>query len=117
MPFVVAATYRVKEGEEGKVGEILQLMTPLSRQEPGCLLYQAHNSTSMKLPTRRTWRPSIFSGTSGMRRSQSSRAASVRSILRSNSYGFAFLKSNLYPRVETHREDFLGVSVSLWLCG
>ena len=44
MPFVVAATYRVKEGEEGKVGEILQLMTPLSRQEPGCLLYQAHKS-------------------------------------------------------------------------
>src|SRR5207249_9575691 len=44
MPFVVAATYRVKEGEEGKVAEIMQLMTPLSRQEPGCLLYQAHKS-------------------------------------------------------------------------
>ena len=44
MAYVVAATYRVKPGEEEKVKEILERMAPLSRQEPGCLFYQAHRS-------------------------------------------------------------------------
>lgn len=44
MPYVVAATYRCKEGEEEVVREILEAMAPLSRQEPGCLFYQAHRS-------------------------------------------------------------------------
>lgn len=44
MAYVVAATYRTKEGEEDKVLEILQIMEPLSREEPGCLFYQAHRS-------------------------------------------------------------------------
>ena len=44
MAYVVAATYRVKPGEEEKVKEILERMAPLSRKEPGCLFYQAHRS-------------------------------------------------------------------------
>lgn len=44
MAYVVAATYRAKEGEEEKIREILEIMAPLSRAEPGCLLYQAHRS-------------------------------------------------------------------------
>lgn len=45
MAYVVAATYRVKSGEEDKIREILEIMTPLSRAEPGCLFYQTHRST------------------------------------------------------------------------
>jgi quinol monooxygenase YgiN len=44
MAFVVAATYRCKEGEENTLHEILQTMGPPSRQEAGCLYYQAHRS-------------------------------------------------------------------------
>jgi quinol monooxygenase YgiN len=44
MAYVVAATYRVKPGEEEKVREVLEIMAPLSRKEPGCLFYQAHRS-------------------------------------------------------------------------
>jgi quinol monooxygenase YgiN len=44
MAFVVAATYRCKEGEEEKIRETLETMAPLSRGEPGCLFYQAHRS-------------------------------------------------------------------------
>jgi quinol monooxygenase YgiN len=44
MAYVVAATYRCKPGEEEKVREVLETMAPLSRQEPGCLFYQAHRS-------------------------------------------------------------------------
>jgi quinol monooxygenase YgiN len=44
MAYVVAATYRCKEGEEDAIHEILQTMGPPSRQEPGCLFYQAHRS-------------------------------------------------------------------------
>jgi quinol monooxygenase YgiN len=44
MPYVVAATYHVRAGEEERVAEILRTMTPLSRKEPGCLFYQAHRS-------------------------------------------------------------------------
>jgi quinol monooxygenase YgiN len=44
MAYVVAATYRVKPGEEEKVREVLETMAPLSRKEPGCIFYQAHRS-------------------------------------------------------------------------
>jgi quinol monooxygenase YgiN len=44
MAYVVAATYRCKEGEEDTIREILETMGPPSRQEPGCLFYQAHRS-------------------------------------------------------------------------
>jgi quinol monooxygenase YgiN len=44
MAYVVAATYRCKEGEDDKIAEILEIMGPLSRQEPDCLFYQAHRS-------------------------------------------------------------------------
>jgi quinol monooxygenase YgiN len=42
--FVVAATYTAREGEEETIAAILATMTPLSRAEPKCLLYQAHRS-------------------------------------------------------------------------
>ena len=44
MAYVVAATYRSKEGEEEKIREILEMTVPLSRSEPGCLMFQAHRS-------------------------------------------------------------------------
>lgn len=44
MTYVVTATWRAREGEEERVREILQLLTPLCRAEPGCRQYQAHRS-------------------------------------------------------------------------
>jgi quinol monooxygenase YgiN len=44
MAYIVAATYRAKEGEEEKVREVLETMAPLSRAEPACRFYQAHRS-------------------------------------------------------------------------
>jgi quinol monooxygenase YgiN len=44
MAYVVAATYRCKQGEEERIRELLELMGPPSRQEPACLFYQAHRS-------------------------------------------------------------------------
>lgn len=44
MAYVVAATYRAKEGEEERISEILELMAAPSRAEPGCRFYQAHRS-------------------------------------------------------------------------
>ena len=44
MAYVVAATYRAREGEEEKILEALEAMAPLSRAEPGCRFYQAHRS-------------------------------------------------------------------------
>ena len=44
MAYVVAAKWRANEGEEEKIREIIEIMTPLSREEPGCLFYQAHRS-------------------------------------------------------------------------
>lgn len=44
MAYIVAATYRAKEGEEEKVREVLEAMAPLSRAEPACRFYQAHRS-------------------------------------------------------------------------
>ena len=44
MAYVVAATWRAKEGEEDRIRQILEIMTPLSRAEQECLLYQSHRS-------------------------------------------------------------------------
>jgi quinol monooxygenase YgiN len=41
MAFVVAATWKAKEGEEGRVEEVIRTMTPLSRGEEANLFYQA----------------------------------------------------------------------------
>jgi quinol monooxygenase YgiN len=45
MAFVVAATWKARSGEEGRIREIIAAMTPLSRGEPGNLHYQAQVST------------------------------------------------------------------------
>lgn len=44
MAYVIAATWTARDGEEEKLREIIETMTPLSRAEPGCLFYQAHRS-------------------------------------------------------------------------
>ncbi|OIR04149.1 autoinducer-2 (AI-2) modifying protein LsrG [mine drainage metagenome] len=45
MAFVVAATWKAKPGEEERIREVIRLMTPLSRKEPGNLSYQAQVSS------------------------------------------------------------------------
>jgi quinol monooxygenase YgiN len=45
MAFVVAATWKAKAGEEGRIVDVIKTMTPLSRAEPKCLFYQAQVST------------------------------------------------------------------------
>lgn len=45
MAFVVAATWKAKPGEEERIREVIRLMTPLSRKEPGNLYYQAQVSS------------------------------------------------------------------------
>jgi quinol monooxygenase YgiN len=42
--FVLIARYVVRPGEEDAVEAALRAMTPLSRAEPGCLVYQAHRA-------------------------------------------------------------------------
>jgi quinol monooxygenase YgiN len=44
MAYVVAAIWRAKEGQADTILQVIEKMTPLSRQEPGCLFYQAHRS-------------------------------------------------------------------------
>ena len=44
MAYVVAATWHAKPGEQDRIREILGIMTPLTRDEPGCLMYVAHHS-------------------------------------------------------------------------
>jgi quinol monooxygenase YgiN len=44
MAFVVAATWKAKEGEEGRVEDVIRTMTPLSRAEDANLFYQAQVS-------------------------------------------------------------------------
>ncbi|MBB5786947.1 putative quinol monooxygenase [Jiangella mangrovi] len=44
MAFVVAAVWKAKPGEEGRVREVIETMTPLSRAEDACLYYQAQVS-------------------------------------------------------------------------
>ncbi len=44
MAYVVCAKCTAKEGESDKVAEAIRELAPLSRQEPGVLLYQPHRS-------------------------------------------------------------------------
>ncbi len=44
MTYVVQAVWTARDGEESAVADIIRLITPLSRQEPGNLAYQAHVS-------------------------------------------------------------------------
>jgi quinol monooxygenase YgiN len=44
MAYVVAAIWTAKEGQEDTIAEVIRVMTPLSREEPGCLFYQAQRS-------------------------------------------------------------------------
>jgi quinol monooxygenase YgiN len=44
MAFVVAAIWKAKAGEEGRILDVIKTMTPLSRAEPKCLFYQAQVS-------------------------------------------------------------------------
>lgn len=44
MAYVVAALWRAKKGQEETIARVIEKMTPLSRQEPGCLYYQAQRS-------------------------------------------------------------------------
>lgn len=44
MAYVVCAKWTAKEGEAEKVAEAIRKLAPLSRQEPGILLYQPHRS-------------------------------------------------------------------------
>jgi quinol monooxygenase YgiN len=44
MAFVVAAIWTAEEGQAEVVLDVIEKMTPLSRQEPDCLHYQAHRS-------------------------------------------------------------------------
>ena len=44
MAYVVAAFWRAKEGEEAAVERALQALSVASRQEPGCLSYQAQRA-------------------------------------------------------------------------
>jgi quinol monooxygenase YgiN len=42
MPYVVCAKWTAKEGEAEAVAAAIEKLAPLSRQEPGMLLYQPH---------------------------------------------------------------------------
>ena len=44
MAYVVLAKWRAMEGEEESIREIIEIMTPLTRAEEGCLMYVAHQS-------------------------------------------------------------------------
>jgi quinol monooxygenase YgiN len=44
MAYVVAAYWKARPDKAEVVAQILEIMTPLSRQEPGCLYYQAQRS-------------------------------------------------------------------------
>jgi quinol monooxygenase YgiN len=44
MAYVVTALWRAKPGKEDLIAQVIAKMTPLSREEPGCLYYQAHRS-------------------------------------------------------------------------
>ena len=44
MAYVVSAKWTAKAGREGRLREVIEEMTPASRDEPGNLYYQAHTS-------------------------------------------------------------------------
>ena len=39
---VLAVTWMAKSGKENETGAMFRALTELSRQEPGCLMYQVH---------------------------------------------------------------------------
>jgi quinol monooxygenase YgiN len=45
MAFVVAATWKARPGQEDRILDVIKLMTPLSRREPGNIAYQAQVSS------------------------------------------------------------------------
>jgi quinol monooxygenase YgiN len=45
MAYVVAATWRAKEGEEDAIAAILARVVPIFRAEPACRQFVAHRST------------------------------------------------------------------------
>ena len=45
MTYVVTATWVARDGEEQRVLDILERLTPLVRAEPACRVYQVHRST------------------------------------------------------------------------
>ena len=45
MAYVVAATWRAREGEENEIVRILGTVVPIARAEPACRTFQAHRST------------------------------------------------------------------------
>ena len=46
MTYVLAVRMTAKAGEEGKIAEPLAKLVAATRQEPGCLMYQAHRDPS-----------------------------------------------------------------------
>jgi quinol monooxygenase YgiN len=44
MPFVIAAQWNAKPGQEDSVLGLLRTMAGLARNEPGCLLFRVHRS-------------------------------------------------------------------------
>jgi quinol monooxygenase YgiN len=44
MAYVVTALWTAKDGQEDTIAHVIAEMTPLSLQEPGCLVYHAHRS-------------------------------------------------------------------------
>ena len=44
MAYVVAAYWKAKPGKAEIIAQVIKTMTPLSRQEPDCLYYQAQRS-------------------------------------------------------------------------
>ena len=44
MAYVVLALWRAHEGKEDHIAQLIETVTPLSRQEPACLVYQPHRS-------------------------------------------------------------------------
>jgi heme-degrading monooxygenase HmoA len=79
MAFVVVAKWTTREGEADKVEEAIRKLTPLSREEPGNLFYQAHRDPENPTATRRTATPSTSRSMASARRYRSSRAGSASS--------------------------------------
>ena len=51
MAYVVAATWRAREGEEERIREILERIAPLCRDEPACRLYQYDDEAGFQAHT------------------------------------------------------------------
>jgi hypothetical protein len=44
MACLVIATWRAKEGEEGRIADVLRVITPLNRAEKDMIFFQAYAS-------------------------------------------------------------------------